>query len=67
MDLERRGEQHKQREGRKEKDEHFMRYEKNKEAIKKGMKGKEGLKITGDCERTMQCRNNEDENRNKDK
>lgn len=37
-----------------------MRYEKKKEAIKE-LKGKEGLKIAGDCERAMQCRNNEEE------
>lgn len=62
MDLERRGEHlDKEREGRKEEDEHFMRYEKNKEAIKKGLKRREGLKITGYCERTMQCRNKEEE------
>lgn len=66
MDLERRGEHlDKEREGRKEEHEHFMRYEKNKEAIKKGLKGKEGLKIIGDCERTMQCRNNEEEMKGK--
>lgn len=62
MDLERRGEHlDKEREGRKEEDKHFMRYEKKKEAIKKELKGKEGLKIAGDCERAMQCRNNEEE------
>lgn len=65
MDLERRGEHlDKEREGRKEEDEHFMRYEKKKEAIKKGLKGK-GLKIAGDCERAMQCRNNEEMERKK--
>lgn len=63
MDLERRGEYlDKEREGRKEEDKHFMRYEKKKEAIKE-LKGKEGLKIAGDCERAMQRRNGEGKNK----
>lgn len=65
MNLGRRGEHlDKEREGRKkeEEQEHFKRYDKTKkEFIKKGLKGKKkGLKVTGDCERRMQCRSNEE-------
>lgn len=49
----------KEREGRKmeEDQEYFKRYEKTKkEVIKKQLKGKEALKVSGDYERRMQCK-----------
>lgn len=64
MNLGRRGKHlDKEREGRKkeEEQEHFKRHDKTKnESIKKDFKGKKGLKVTGDCERSMQCRSNEE-------